>query len=434
MIYQVKKTCVHYFDGLIPWLEQVADPRKHRHYSIGAIVQGGISLFLFREDSRNALNNDRKEKVFRDNYENVFGLELAHMDTVDDVFRMLVPAELENVRKDMVTTLIRQRVLESGRYRSGYLVAVDGTGVVSYDHPHCECCLRKTSKKGTTTYFHHVLEAKLITPSGMSLSIGSEWINNGGKTEFDKQDCEREAFKRLAQKIKDQYPRLGVIIVADGLYPWEGFFQICKQNRWNYIVTLQDKSLKSLQEEIQWEKRFRTEQQRQVFRVKNKKQVLLHYHWLKGLLYHGHQVNWVECVEETKNAAGEVIKKQRFVHLSDLETDGNHCVGISDSGRLRQKIENEGFNAQKHHGYNLEHKFSRNDFPAMKNYYQCLQIAHIINQLVVLSRRIVCLLEQDTKLTVKYLYKRMIALLLEVALDTGELENQISRRFQVRLI
>ncbi|MDD4193193.1 MAG: hypothetical protein PHI28_17795 [Mangrovibacterium sp.] len=53
---------------------------------------------------------------------------------------------------------------------------------------------------------------------------------------------------------------------------------------------------------------------------------------------------------------------------------------------------------------------------------------------MVLSRRIASLLEQDTELTVKYLYKRMIALLLEVALDAGELENQISRRFQVRLI
>ncbi len=70
----------------------------------------------------------------------------------------------------------------------------------------------------------------------------------------------------------------------------------------------------------------------------------------------------------------------------------------------------------------------------MKNYYQCLQIAHIINQLVVLSQRIARLLEPDTKLTVKYLYKRMIALLLEVALDAGELENQISRRFRIRLI
>jgi stalled ribosome rescue protein Dom34 len=96
------------------------------------------------------------------------------------------------------------------------------------------------------TAFHNVLEAKLITHSGMSLSIATEWISNQGKAGFDKQDCEREAFKRLAEKIKKAYPRLPVIIVADRLYPWEGFFNICQQNRWNYIVTLKDNSLKTL--------------------------------------------------------------------------------------------------------------------------------------------------------------------------------------------
>jgi len=41
---------------------------------------------------------------------------------------------------------------------------------------------------------------------------------------------------------------------------------------------------------------------------------------------------------------------------------------VSQTGRLRQKIENEGFNDQKNQGYALEHKFSRVSFPAMKNY------------------------------------------------------------------
>ena len=49
---------------------------------------------------------------------------------------------------------------------------------------------------------------------------------------------------------------------------------------------------------------------------------------------------------------------------------------------MRWKIENEGFNNQKNGGYNLQHKFSRTSFNASKNYYQLLQIADIINQLV----------------------------------------------------
>lgn len=54
---------------------------------------------------------------------------------------------------------------------------------------------------------------------------------------------------------------------------------------------------------------------------------------------------------------------------------------IVKTGRERWKIENEGFNEQKHHGYFLEHAFSRN-YNAMKNHYLIAQIAHIIRQLM----------------------------------------------------
>ena len=87
-------------------------------------------------------------------------------------------------------------------FNCDYVVAIDGTGIASYDKRQCDSCLTKTSKNDVVTYFHNVLEAKLLTPSGLSLSIATEWISNEGKSEYQKQDCEREAFKRLAKKLK----------------------------------------------------------------------------------------------------------------------------------------------------------------------------------------------------------------------------------------
>jgi hypothetical protein len=81
------------------------------------------------------------------------------------------------------------------------LVAVDATGVMSFQERHCEHCLTKTSKNGKTTYFHYVLEAKLVTSAGHAISLATEWVENP-VGEFDKQDCERKAFLRLAEKIK----------------------------------------------------------------------------------------------------------------------------------------------------------------------------------------------------------------------------------------
>ena len=62
---------------------------------------------------------------------------------------------------------------------------------------------------------------------------------------------------------------------------------------------------------------------------------------------------------------------------------------------MRWKIENQGFNDQKNQGYQLGHKFSETSFNALQNYYQCLQIAHLINQLVIHSTTVNELLKQD---------------------------------------
>lgn len=434
VIYQCARVMRQYFSGLAGELKELPDPRRRQDYSINEIAMGGISMFLLKEATRNAFNNDRTEPCFSENYQKIFNMRLPHMDTVNDVFLFADVNSYENLKFNCISALLRKKVLADQRFMGRYLVAIDGTCIASYQDKHCDSCLSKTSKKtGKTTYFHNVLEAKLITHSGMSLSMATEWISNQGKADFDKQDCERKAFKRLAEKIKKAYPRLPITIVADGLYPWEGFFNICQQNRWNYIVTLKDNSLKTLQEDIHWEKRFNPEQKCQVLRVKDKKQVHLGYQWLNGLTYRGHCLNWVECVEETGGKGEGTDKLQRFVHLSDLPIDANTCPGVSDSGRMRQKIENEGFNTQKNHGYNLEHKFSRVSFSAMKIYYQCLQIAHMINQITELSSIIAAIRNINKKFTIRHLWKRMISFMLEAVIEKTEIDNLLKKRFQIRL-
>jgi hypothetical protein len=92
-------------------------------------------------------------------------------------------------------------------------------------------------------------EAKLVTADGHALSLAGEWIENPEGV-FDKQDCERKAFLRLSEKLKKQYPRLPICILADGLYPYENAFQRYEQNGWKYIFVLQENSLKSVQEEL----------------------------------------------------------------------------------------------------------------------------------------------------------------------------------------
>ena len=151
----------------------------------------------------------------------------------------------------LVGSLIEQKMFRKFRFLGKfYLVAVDATGTATFDHRHCDHCLAKTSKTGVITYFHYVLEAKIVTATGLSISLASEFVENDPDRDYEKQDCEQKAFKRIAKKIKKHFPRLPVCILADGLYPNNTVFDICAKYNWQFIITLKDGNLKSFQTEV----------------------------------------------------------------------------------------------------------------------------------------------------------------------------------------
>ena len=112
--------------------------------------------------------------------------------------------------------------------------------------------------------------------------------------------------------------------------------------------------------------------------------------------------------------------------------DYHSAPAISETGRLRWKIENEGFNTQKNHGYNLQHKYSRKNWQAGKNYYQCMQIGHLINQLMVLS--ISFQVHMTGKMTLVHLWKRLLGTLMFGEVDEQVLSSLTKTRIQVRFV
>ncbi len=372
-------------------MKEIEDCRKKESkYAVAELLTACLAMFLFKAESRNGLNNLREDLRFKKNYNRLFKMRLPHMDTVDRVIRLLKTEQLECLKQKMVKVLIRGKVFHKQRYRNQwYCVAIDATGVTSYQDQHCDQCLHKTSKKGCTTWFHNVLEARLVTPNGFSISLLSEWIENPSDKNYDKQDCERKAFTRLASRLKQDFPRLPILILADGLYPYEGFFSICKENNWHYIVTFKEGNLPSLWEEARELQHYQKENHsREYITWPDGNTEERCYHWITGMNYRGYNLNWLECKESiTKNKTEEGYEETQctFTHITDLAINADSSVLTSRTGRLRWKIENEGFNTLKNGGYEMEHKYSRVNYQASKNYYQLMQIAYLINQLMVLS-------------------------------------------------
>ena len=429
--FQLYRTIQHFFPDLFEWIREIEDCRKKSDYELVELITASIAIFLFKSGSRNQFNNQRNEGNFQKNFQKLFKLRLPHSDTADRVMRKLPSEALEQLKRRLIQALLTKKALHSSRlFNEWFVIAVDATGVVSFKHQHCDQCLHKISKKGKKTWFHNVLEAKLITPNGFALSLGTEWIENPLE-EYNKQDCERTAFKRLAKQLKQDYPRLPICLVADGLYPYLAFFDVCQEYGWSYILTFQDGCLPSVWEEVHaLGARMQGNQRRQTT-DQGKKQIQRDYRWISEIDYKGHTVYWAECNETIFREDGQ-SEQSHFVHLTNMSTTHRTVVDIVATGRLRWKIENEGFNTQKNHGYKLEHKYSRKSYLAMKNYYQCLQIANIINQLFILSTAFQQWL--TSKMTIKHLWTRLLGVLTYKNLKENQIETIDHETFQIRFV
>ena len=264
--------------------------------------------------------------------------------------------------------IIRKRSLENYRFLDKYwCVAVDATGLYSFSERHCEHCLRREHKNEETgeiertVYYHNVLEAKLII-GDMVFSIATEFIENEDAN-VSKQDCERNAFKRLAVTLKSKYPRLPICLLGDSLYACEPVFEICTKNNWKYLFRFKEGSIKSVAAEFHTIKALEGEKSRTST-------------WVNDISYNDRTVNLVEAVEKSDDTGDKKI----FVFITDIRITERNAHEIILSGRSRWKIENQGFNNQKTKKYHIEHANSLN-YNAMKNHYLITQIADILRQL-----------------------------------------------------
>jgi hypothetical protein len=356
VLHELFKTIHHFFPNLLDQLRQLEDCRQKSDYTLVEILLASIALFVFQQGSRNALNNKRAEEKCRKHYWRLFKLRLPHLDTVHRVLCRLPEAELEQLKHHLVKTLLEKKVLHKYRlFGRWVVVAVDGTGVMSFSEPHGEPGLHRTSKSGKTTYFHPVLEAKLITTSGLAISLATEWIANPDG-EYDKQDCERKAFLRLAAQLKQPYPRLPICLTADGLYPYQGFFDICRDYGWAFIITFPDGTLPTVWEDVQGLLPQTPGQCRYERRYHGSTVIEQTFRWVNHLNYGSHTLAWLEGVEVVTPPDGGQPAPSRLVHLTNLAVTASTIMELSRTGRLRWKIENEGFNTQKHPGYGLKHK------------------------------------------------------------------------------
>jgi hypothetical protein len=354
-------------------------------YPLPALLFTGMLLFLFRLGARREIASKlRDNAIAAASFSLLWNVpSIPHGDTLENLARQLDPEQAQESICRAVEILIRKKALHSQRLLGCYyVVAIDGTGMLSFEKRHCPHCLTQT-QDGVTRYYHPVLEAKLVTPAGLVLSLMTEFIENVDPG-ASKQDCELKAFYRLALRLKRRFPRLPISLCADSLYAKGPVFALCQRFGWRFMLVLKE-GVPFLSREfaalgpLQPQNRLRR-------RCGSHRQVHQEFRWVQEIAYQDddkreHRLHVLECLETKPNQDG-VLLTTRFRWVTNHRITPAKVVELAEQGgRHRWKIENEGFNVQKNGGYGLEHAYTRN-WTSAKVLYLLLQLAHMLAQLL----------------------------------------------------
>lgn len=86
----------------------------------------------------------------------------------------------------------------------------------------------------------------------MEIPLMSEILSyTKGDTDNDKQDCELKAFYRLTSRLKATFPALKIMVLLDGLYAKGPVVEICRKNKWQFMILLKDGALPSVMKEFE---------------------------------------------------------------------------------------------------------------------------------------------------------------------------------------
>ena len=303
---------------------------------------------------------------------------VCHPDTMNGVMEVLEPKHVEELISRVFDQLRKSRALDRFRFDGKLTVAIDGTKMMSFKKCHCQHCTHQT-KDGVTTYFHYVMVAKVVTPIGLVVPLAFEFIENP-KGEYDKQDCEIKAWRRLVEKIEKRFPRLKINLTGDGLYAEKTTMADCDAKGWNFTITLTEAKLPSVTAQLPPKQPWsgsHTKPESVCDRNGTVQKISRTVRWKTPVRYHGEVYHVIEMEDFDKE--GKRIYYNRWI--TNVKPDEKNAFDLAQVGRLRWKIENEGINTQKNGGYEMEHAFGLKD-NAWKNYYLLLQISQLLNDLV----------------------------------------------------
>lgn len=363
-------------------VQQLHDARKKdEDYSVGDAVMSAIAMFSLKDSSLLAFQERRNDH----NMKKLYRIRRVPSDTrMREILDPISPALLRPMFKDVLRQLQRAGELKPFVFHDGcYLLSLDGTQYYSSKKVHCESCLQKVNKKtGEITYTHQMVGAVLVHPDCKQvIPLAPEpIIKQDGEC---KNDCERNASKRLLTQIREDHPNLKLIVVEDGLASNAPHLQLLKSLHMHFIVGAKpDDHVHLFDQAIQAADEGRDTS---IIWTDPKTDMLCEIRFIENLsLNKTHPELLVNFLQYTEYGPDGHARK-KFSWVTDLPITRDNAKELVRGGRARWKVENETFNTLKNQGYNFEHNYGHGKQNLSTVFAMLMMLAFLLDQTQELS-------------------------------------------------
>lgn len=376
-----------------------------------------LAIFFFKWPSLLAYEAQKNIGKVKQNLLNIFGLSNLPSDTqMRSRLDEINPIDLRLGFKKIFAMVQRNKILEEYVFMNdSYLISVDGTGHFSSDKVHCDNCCEKHHQNGKTTYYHQMLAASLVHPDKKQvIPFAPEPINKQDGN--NKNDCERNASKRLLSDLRREHPHLKIIIVEDGLASNGPHLRLLKELNMSYIIGAKPGDHSFLFDWVEHSDKTHHEiidkdGTRHIFSFVNKVPL--------NDANFDLEVNFIDYYEHKKNG-----KVQHFTWITDILITKNNVFQLMKGGRARWKIENETFNTLKNQGYNFEHNFGHGNQNLCTNMGMIMLLAFMIDQVQDISCKVYKYMRKNAR-TYRLLWEMYRSTIILLAIESFEQLYQV---------
>jgi hypothetical protein len=329
--------------------DQLGDHRAANcSYRLSDILMSGFAMFSLKYPS--LLQFETQTQVEQQNLQQLYGIEKLCTDSqLRKVLDKLDAKGLKALQVENFKELSRLGIVKAYRtYGDFLLVAVDGVTHFESNKVHCPACIEKHHQDRSVSYSHSMLCAMLVKPQEKEVFVlGTEPILcQDGQL---KNDCERNASKRLLDWPCTHYKGHNLLLTEDALYANGPNIQQITSSNFSYLLAIKPDGNKSLCTAFDHNERVKRYQRTD-----------------KGIRHAFEYVNNLPCNSSNADLRVNVLryeqtdkngKTTRFSWVTNLELNHKNLEHIMAMGRCRWKIENETFNTLKNQGYHFEHNY-----------------------------------------------------------------------------